>query len=259
MTTVAGYPKPISSATSVPAWAYIDITGADRFNATVAHADLGQPESSAGSAPSATSSSTTAAASGSTTASASSTSPVSQVGNSNSGGGGTNTGAIVGGVVGGVVGLGLIACLILYLIKRNSQNTKRSAPSAEFSKVITPGSPVPANFDPAVVGFRSRTASPMSNGLSTNDSSTGGYGMQNMHHIAMNQGNGTGAPFNSPWSPPPVGHTPAPSSGHYSSIYTPPPPEMNQNNIYTPPPGSLGTGYVKNPFFLYLITKDTIH
>lgn len=234
LVSVASYPLAISPATAVPAWAYIDITESDQFIATVASAALDSPESTAGGPSSTTSASTTTSSSTETASESSAPSTSSN----------DNTGVIVGSVVGGVVGLGLIACLILFLLKRTSLgNHKKSAPSAEFAKYIPPGGQVPSNFDPAAVGFRSRTASPLNNGLNTDP--TGGYGVQDMRHAATNQGNGNGmVSFGAPWSPPPVGLTPAPNSGPYAPIYTPPPPEMARANVYTPPPGVMNSAYV---------------
>ncbi|PVF97712.1 hypothetical protein CPB86DRAFT_775143 [Serendipita vermifera] len=227
--SIRSYPRSISTATSVPAWAYLDVVTQDRFNATLAQQAATLPESTAISSQGSTSSTLPSSSDTSTSTPSSpvtSDTPASSKHN--------NTPAIVGGAVGGIVGLGLIICLIIFLFKRNAKKTKKVAPSAEFTKVMPPGSPMPANFDPAAVGFRSRTASPLSNGLHDSHS---GYGMSQTNHT---NGSGVIAFQGSPWSPPPVGHTPAPSGGAYSSAYTPPPPGMGRNHLnYTPPPGSI--------------------
>ena len=231
ITSIASYPRAIPGATAVPAWAYINIVAEDRFNATEALALAGGAETSSGA-------STSIAASTSSPPASSASSSTSPTSTDNGGApqSNTNTGAIVGGTVGGVVGLGLILCLAIFLLKRHS---KSLAPSAEFSKVMPPGSPVPQNFDPAAVGFRSRTNSPLSNGLSSDYS----HGAPNIHQVGMGSNNGVGMGYGgSPWSPPPIGHTPTPSGGHYSSVYTPPPPGPGTGQLYgyTPPPGEMG-------------------
>ena len=123
----------------------------------------------------------------------------------------TNTGAIVGGTVGGVVGLGLIICLAIFLMKWRSTTSKHLAPSAESSKIMPPGSPVPYNIDPAAVGFQIRTNSPLKDGLS-NDYSRG---TPNIQQVGMGHNSGVGAGYGgSPWSPPPVSHQNIVYGGH---------------------------------------------
>ncbi|KIM32521.1 hypothetical protein M408DRAFT_220239 [Serendipita vermifera MAFF 305830] len=236
--SISSYPRAIPGATAIPAWAYLNVVGTDVFDPSLAQAAATQPESSVGGSSSASSTPPS-----SSTASASSTSPSSSASPSESapppdtGSSNKDIGAIVGGSVGGVVGLGLIICLGIFLMRR--QSNKSMPPSAEFSKAIPPGSPVPASFDPAAVGFRSRTNSPFSNGLSSDY----GHG-PSMHQVSLNGAtHGPAVGYaGSPWSPPPMGHTPAPSAGAFSSIYTPPPPGPGPVNAYTytPPPGAMG-------------------
>ncbi|KAG8799585.1 hypothetical protein FRC16_004787 [Serendipita sp. 398] len=233
LVTVSSYPLQIPSGTAVPAWAYLNVTYLDRFDAAAAQSVLTEPDvtsdlsstptSSSSSDPTTTPASTT---SNTTTPSASETSPV-----PDSPSGKNNIPAIVGGTVGGVVGLGLIACLVLYLMKRDSRKVPASA---EFSKVIPPGSPVPASFDPAVVGFRSHTTSPVNHGLLNN--AGGPYVIPNQPH--QHQNSVPVAPYAAPWSPPPATYTPAPNAGYYSNIHTP---NINQQLNYTPLPGHTGS------------------
>lgn len=237
LTSISSYPRPLSAGTAVPAWAYLDVVTADRFIAEAAQDNLGLPESLAGGA-TPTSNGTTPSQTQSQTATNTPSSSKSD-----------NLPAIVGGAVGGAVGLGLIIVLIIYLMKRKSGKSK-VPPSAEFSKVLPPGTPLPMGFDTHAVGFRTRTASPTSNGL-LNEANPA-YNQNNMNALypdrPISYMNGTNSPpppqppvppFAAPWSPPPVGHTPAPNAAGYS--YTPPPPEMHAD-VYTPPPGSLGSG-----------------
>ncbi|KAK7690893.1 hypothetical protein QCA50_005995 [Cerrena zonata] len=122
------YPHDIPTGTSVPAWAYLDVTHADNFNSTAAKAlaDQNPPESTAPGGASATASGT---ATGSSPSSSSSAAPKS--------GGGSNAGAIAGGVVGGVVGLALLAGVAFWFFrKRNAKN--RFAPSSQFEQPVTP-------------------------------------------------------------------------------------------------------------------------
>jgi len=213
ITSIASYPRAIPGATAVPAWAYINVVAEDRFNATEALALAGGAESSAGGSTSTPASTSSPPASSTSSSTSNSTSPVP----TDSGGttqSNTNTGAIVGGTVGGVVGLGLIICLAIFLMKRQSTKSKHLAPSAEFSRVIPPGSPVPHNFDPAAVGFRSRTNSPLKDGLSSDHSREA----PNIQQVGMGHHNGAGTGYGgSPWSPPPASHQNMVYGGHGSN------------------------------------------
>ncbi|KZT44530.1 hypothetical protein SISSUDRAFT_26429 [Sistotremastrum suecicum HHB10207 ss-3] len=129
-TSLASFPQAIPPGTSVPQWAYQDISGNQVFNETSAIITGDQPESSAGSAaptqtkPPATSQSlitSQISTSGFGGPSSSSTSPSSKS---------VNIGAIVGGVVGGIAGLTAIVVLILFLMR------KRRAPV-----LVTPARP----------------------------------------------------------------------------------------------------------------------
>ncbi|KAG8824684.1 hypothetical protein FRC17_009039 [Serendipita sp. 399] len=228
LVTIANYPLEIPSGTVVPAWAYLNVTALDRFDAAAAQAVIDEPESSSGSIPSSTSSSSSFTSS-SSSATSSTSSPSQTVASSDSPSDKNNIPAIVGGTVGGVVGLGLVACLILFLFKRNSNKVPASA---EFSKVIPPGSPVPVTFDPAAVGFRSHTTSP-THGLLNNPG--GPYVIPSPPHQRQNS---IPVPYAAPWSPPPATHTPAPNTGFYSTAQTS---HFNQNLSYTPLPGTTGS------------------
>ncbi|CCA70038.1 hypothetical protein PIIN_03978 [Serendipita indica DSM 11827] len=246
---MAAYPREVPSGTAIPAWAFLNITVLDRFTAGAAQALVGQPDLTIGTPQSTISSSQTTSSGSPTTQPSSSSSTESSTPTSSQPQPSSkdDTPAIVGGVVGGVVGLGLIVCLFIFLMKHNQTiKAKKRAPSAEFTKMMPPGSPVPANFDTAAVGFRSGTTSPlMGHGL--NDSSGSGYPMGNVYHSNTTVGASLGG---SPWSPPPVGHTPAPNAAPYPNVFTPAPqsvsPRLNHLN-YTPPPGSMMSG-VSSPY-----------
>ena len=98
---VSKYPEPIPSGTSVPAWAYLDVSAADNFNATAAQIDesQGHPESTAGNNPTSVGGPT----------------PTETAGASSSH---SNTGAIVGGVVGGVGGAAILAAVAFFLWRK---------------------------------------------------------------------------------------------------------------------------------------------
>jgi hypothetical protein len=212
ITSIASYPSAIPGTTAVPAWAYINIVAEDRFNATEALALVGGAESSAGGSTSTAASTSSPPASStpsSTSSSTSSTSTDSGVAAQSN----TNTGAIAGGTVGGIVGLGVIICLAIFLMKRQSKN-----------------------FDPAAVGFR---RSPLNNGL-TGDYS---HGVPNIDQGEMGSNNVVGVDYGgSPWSPPPTGHALGPSGGPYSSVYAPRPPGPGTEQAYgyTTPLGDMG-------------------
>ncbi|KII88418.1 hypothetical protein PLICRDRAFT_41576 [Plicaturopsis crispa FD-325 SS-3] len=118
----------IPSGTSVPSWAYLDVTTTDNFSPAAAEADLSSPESTGISSQStATSPKSTAAGStaSSTATGLSDSTPTASSKKS------SNTGAIAGGVVGGVVGAALIAAIVaFFLIRRRRAQT---APSAAFT------------------------------------------------------------------------------------------------------------------------------
>ncbi|KAM5532628.1 hypothetical protein V8D89_013672 [Ganoderma adspersum] len=133
-TTVGSYPMGIQPGTAVPAWAYLDVVKADRFNETAARlvAAANAPESTAVSSSSSASTTITATFS---TDSATSQSAVTNTTSSQltaTGVGaavGSNSnhsdskGPLVGGVVGGVLGLLLIAALVFYILLRHRRLT----------------------------------------------------------------------------------------------------------------------------------------
>lgn len=102
------YPETIPAGTSVPAWAYLDVSTSDNFNITAANQNKlqGHAESSA-SGPSAT---------GSGAGSSPTSGP--QSGSSKH----SNTGAIVGGVVGGIGGAAIIAAIAFFFWRRHKRN-----------------------------------------------------------------------------------------------------------------------------------------
>jgi len=114
------YPEPIPSGTAVPAWAYIDVSKSDNFNATAAQLNEQEnhPESTA-SGPSATG------------AVPSATNVPSSSGKK------SNTGAIVGGVVGGIGGAAILAAIAFFFWRRHQRNV--SARSAAAATKLDPG------------------------------------------------------------------------------------------------------------------------
>jgi len=151
------YPEPISSGTSIPAWAYLDVVKSNNFNVTEAQADDTQPASSvsASQKPTGTVSSTTASTTASTASEISSTPTLAGNGGgptttttSNGTSNNSNTGAIAGGAVGGVVGLGIIAGVLAFFLMRNRRT--KSAPSAEYNTGYYggPASDAPLNTPP---------------------------------------------------------------------------------------------------------------
>jgi len=122
------YPNPIPADTSVPHWAYLNVTVNNDFQVAVASSAVG-PESTA--PPTAT------AGGASTSTSKSSHSS------------GTNAGAIAGGVVGGVVGLALISALSFFLYKRNnSQRIAQTSAQTGGREILS--SPPPSTWAPSV-------------------------------------------------------------------------------------------------------------
>jgi hypothetical protein len=112
----------IPTGTAVPDWAYLDVTGSDRYNGATAEADVDKPESSAGGNPTVTNpgpaspTSTTQTTKHPTAAAAVKKSIA---------------GPIAGGVVGGVVFLGVIAGLAVFFFQRRKQS--HVAPSAAYN------------------------------------------------------------------------------------------------------------------------------
>ncbi|CAL1716288.1 unnamed protein product [Somion occarium] len=127
------YPHDIPVGTSIPAWAYLDVSLPDNFNLTGAQAlaDTHPPESTAVGAPtSVVSVSPTASGSASGSGAPNVTPSVgSSNGSASTSGGGTNVGAIVGGVIGGVIGLALIVGAVWWFMRRR-RHTKAHAPAS---------------------------------------------------------------------------------------------------------------------------------
>ncbi|KAK7054731.1 hypothetical protein VNI00_003194 [Paramarasmius palmivorus] len=113
-TFVSSFPRDIPSGTSIPSWAYLNVTNTGgTFDATLAENQPDAPEST-GISPS---TSTSVPATSSSPASATETASVSSK---------KKIGPIVGGVIGGVVGLCLIVIFIVWLLRRRKNNTPPS-------------------------------------------------------------------------------------------------------------------------------------
>lgn len=111
------FPDNIPTGTTVPAWAYLDVTASDTFNVTAAQGIGDSPESTA------VPTQTTATALPSSTAASGSPTSSSHT---------SHTGAIAGGVVGGVVGLAAVAGVIIFFALRRRRT--RTPPSASFNE-----------------------------------------------------------------------------------------------------------------------------
>lgn len=112
---MTSFPAPIPGGVAVPAWAYLNVTAVDLFDAPGASALASQnmPDSTAVPSPTGTGTGTGTGSSGGSKKKK------------------TNTGAIAGGVVGGLVGLALILLGAFFLYKRHS---RRLPPSSKFTK-----------------------------------------------------------------------------------------------------------------------------
>ena len=182
LTAEERYPRNISLATSVPAWAYLDVVTADMFDATSAIQAVSLPESTVGNNEMSTSSSPSPSISSSETLTpAPNNKPI-------------DTSAIVGITVGTTLGLGLIAVLILYLLTKR----KRQLPSSEFAKMGA----TPSIGEPAA-GPRSASRHPnalLLSGYSSWDHRQSGPSPPTVFQF--------GHMTDSPWSPPLPSSTP---------------------------------------------------
>ena len=179
------YPNHINSATAVPAWAYMDVITPDWFNAQNASLLSNLPESTVGNNEVSTSSSTSPLTTSTEIQVSASVGPSNES---------SNTPAIIGGTVGGVLGLGLIAALVLYLLKQEkNKKNRRQPPSAAFARAAA--TPDVA----AAAGFRS--VSRQANLLPLASGTSIGHGGSNHGHreaspvFQLGHSNGT------PWSP----------------------------------------------------------
>lgn len=113
------YPETIPAGTSVPAWAYLDVSNSNNFNVTAARLNQqgSPPESTAGGPTSTASTSGDGGATGSTTPSPT-TSASGDGGATGSKKNHSNTGAIIGGVVGGVGCAALLAAAAFWWRRR---------------------------------------------------------------------------------------------------------------------------------------------
>lgn len=146
-TTKAGsYPMAIQPGTAVPAWAYLDVVKADRFNETAAQlvAAAGVPESTA--VPSSSTSttitatfSTDSATSQSTSSTASGQPTATDVGAAVGSGSQKSDpkGPLVGGIVGGVLGILLIGALVFYILLRHRRLTSAAHAQPESGPALS--------------------------------------------------------------------------------------------------------------------------
>src|SRR5258706_1246874 len=105
------YMSHISSETTVPAWAYLDVVTTDRFEAVSASQAVNLPESTIGNNEMSTPSSTSPSISSETSTSTKS----------------IDTAAMIGIAVGSTLGLGLIVALVVYILKRGRPRLPLSA------------------------------------------------------------------------------------------------------------------------------------
>ncbi|KAF8339237.1 hypothetical protein F5887DRAFT_475615 [Amanita rubescens] len=123
------FPDPIPSNTSVPGWAYLNVTATnDAFDPTAAH-NLAVGSSST----------VSASTSASTSTSSSSSSPSSHSSK-------TNVGAIAGGVIGCVVGGALISALLFWLHTKHKASRPDSGMSPQISERKIMDSPPSTGF-----------------------------------------------------------------------------------------------------------------
>ena len=135
LTAEERYPNNISSATAVPAWAYLDVVTMDIFDPTSAIQAVSLPESTAANNKPSTSSSV----SSSQTSTPASRNVL------------IDTSVIIGITVGSTLGVILIAALILYLLRKEN----RQSPSSAFARTRTTPS-----MGAAAAGFRSASRHP---------------------------------------------------------------------------------------------------
>jgi len=130
---VTQYPLEIPVDTAVPGWAYLNVTGADRWDEAASRADADLPEST-GTGPTVS----TIGPSSSSTRTGSDPFPTLNSPNNSStnSGGGSHAGAIAGGVVGSLAILGIIGALVVWLVMKNRRS--KVAPSSAFLKSYPP-------------------------------------------------------------------------------------------------------------------------
>ncbi|KAF9788660.1 hypothetical protein BJ322DRAFT_1050323 [Thelephora terrestris] len=139
---VTQYPLEIPTDTAIPAWAYLNVTVANKWDPVASEAILNLPEST-GSGPTIA---TVNPSSTSTRTGSDSFPTLNTPNSSNSGGGGSHAGAIAGGVVGGLVALGVIAALVVWFVVKNRRS--KVAPSSAFIKDYSPQNNYPKYDQP---------------------------------------------------------------------------------------------------------------
>ncbi|PIL36824.1 hypothetical protein GSI_00514 [Ganoderma sinense ZZ0214-1] len=126
---VQKYPATIPSGTSIPAWAYLDITTNNTFNPAAAQAVASQnaPDSTAPSTASQTAGATSLTAAPSAT-SGSNGAPSTGQNSGSTSKKSSNVGPIVGGVVGGIAAIVLIGVVVFFVL-RSRRNAARNQPT----------------------------------------------------------------------------------------------------------------------------------
>ncbi|KAM5535702.1 hypothetical protein V8D89_010689 [Ganoderma adspersum] len=128
---VQKYPATIPAGTSIPAWAYLDITANNTFNPSAAQAVASQnaPDSTAPSTASQTAIATSLTAPPSATGSSNGAPTTSQSSGSSTKKS-SNIGPIVGGVVGGIAALVIIGVVVFFVLRsrRNAAGTQPTGP-----------------------------------------------------------------------------------------------------------------------------------
>ena len=168
LTSEDRYPNNISSATAVPAWAYLDVVTADTFSPVNASRDVGSPESTVGNYDTSKPSSTSSSISSTST-------------NQSNG-----TAIIIGVTVGGLIGLIITAVVIFYLVKRHKGRLSSAGTSAAPSM--------------AAAGLVSAPQHPSTLLSSAHSNSNQGQSEPSLPSQFGHNG--------SPWSPPPPSSTP---------------------------------------------------
>ncbi|KAF8333002.1 hypothetical protein F5887DRAFT_995123 [Amanita rubescens] len=136
------YPETIQNDTSIPHWAYLDVSIDNGFNVTAAASASGPDSTAPPPATSTLSTSTPMSASASTSTSSSASASASTSTSNSSYSSKTSIGAVAGGIVGGIVGMGLIVALVFWVHMRHKSQRVVQASARMSVQEILP-SPLP--------------------------------------------------------------------------------------------------------------------